>query len=84
MSIPKLLMKLGRKEAGRVTIREYVFRNNISYKQLAKQLNISQAYLCDLSKGRRETISENLANRFKEVAPEIDITTEIRKYYKIK
>lgn len=73
-----------RKEAGRVTIREYVFRNNISYKQLAKQLNISQAYLCDLSKGRRETISENLANRFKEVAPEIDITTEIRKYYKIK
>ena len=73
-----------RKEAGRVTIREYVFKNNISYRQLARQLNISQAYLCDLSKGRRETISEEVANRFKAIAPEIDITVETRKFYRIR
>ena len=67
-----------------MTIREYVFKNNISYRQFAKQLNISQAYLCDLSKGRRETVSEEVANRFKAIAPEIDITVEIRKYYRIR
>lgn len=66
-----------------MTIREYVFKNNISYRELARRLNISVVYLCDLAKGRRRTISEKLANKFKEVAPEIEITEEIRKYYKV-
>lgn len=66
-----------------MTIREYVLKNNISYRELARKLNISVVYLCDLAKGRRKTISEKVANRFKEVAPEIEIIEETRKYYKV-
>lgn len=73
-----------RKEVGRVTIREYIFKNNISYRQLAKQLGISHTYLYDLSKSRRKTISEEVANRFKAIAPEIDMTVETKQYYRIR
>lgn len=73
-----------RKEAGRVTIREYIFKNNISYRQLAKQLGISHTYLYDLSKSKRKTISEEVANRFKAIAPEIDVMVETKKYYRIR
>ena len=73
-----------RKEAGRVTIREYIFKNNISYRQLAKQLGISHTYLYDLSKSKRKTISEEVANRFKAIAPEIGVMVETKKYYRIR
>ena len=66
-----------------MTIQEYVSKNNISYRELARRLNISVVYLCDLVKERRKTISEKLANKFKEVAPEIEIMEETRKIYKI-
>lgn len=39
-----------------MTIREYVFKNNISYRELARRLNISVVYLCDLAKGRKRAI----------------------------
>ena len=69
-----------------MTIKEYVLKNNISYRELARRLNISVVYLCDLATGKRKTISEKVANIFKEVAPEIEIeiTEEIRKYYKVR
>ena len=67
-----------------MTIREYVEINKISYRELARRLNISVVYLCDLRDKRRKNISEQLANKFKEVAPEIDIMTEIKKVYKLK
>lgn len=66
-----------------MTIKEYVLKNNISYRELARRLNISVTYLCDLSEGKRETTSEKMANRFKKVAPEIEMTEEIRKIYKV-
>lgn len=67
-----------------MTIREYIFKNNISYRQLAKQLGISHTYLYDLSKSKRKTISEEVANRFKAIAPEIDVMVETKKYYRIR
>lgn len=67
-----------------MTIKEYVKINNISYRELARRLNISVTYLCDLSKGNRQTISEQVANKLKEVAPEIDIILEIKKIYRLK
>lgn len=66
-----------------MTIREYVFKYNITYTELAKRLNISTSYLYNLSEGKRKYISEKLANKFKEVAPEIDIKKETRVYFKI-
>lgn len=66
-----------------MTIQEYVSKNNISYRELARRLNISVTYLCDLAKKRKKTISEKVANKFKEVAPEIELIEETRKIYKL-
>lgn len=67
-----------------MTIKEYVKIKKISYRELARRLNISVTYLCDLSKGKRKTISEQVFNKFKKNAPEIDIIVETKKYYRIK
>lgn len=67
-----------------MTIEQYVNKFNISYRELAKRLEISAPYLLDLKNGRRKTISEKVGNKFKEVAPEIDIIKEQKIIYKIK
>lgn len=67
-----------------MTIEQYINKYNISYRELARKLEISAPYLLDLKNGRRKSISEKVANKFKEVAPEIDIIKEQKIVYKIK
>ncbi len=67
-----------------MTIEQYVNKYKISYRELAKRLEISAPYLLDLKNGRRKTISEKVGDKFKEVAPEIDIIKEQKIIYKIK
>ena len=67
-----------------MTIEQYVKENNISYRELARKLEISAPFLIDLKNGRRKSISEKVANKFKKVAPEIDIIKEQKIVYKIK
>ena len=48
-----------------MTIEQYVKENNISYRELARKLEISAPFLIDLKNGRRKSISEKVANKFK-------------------
>lgn len=45
-----------------MTIEQYVKENSISYRELARKLEISAPYLLNLKNGRRKTISEKVAN----------------------
>lgn len=67
-----------------MTIEQYVNKYNISYRELARRLEISAPFLIDLKNGRRKTISEKVGDKFKKVAPEIDIIKEQKIVYKIK
>ena len=67
-----------------MTIKQYLKKENISLRELARRLNISAVYLSDLRDRKRQTISKKVADKFKEVAPEIDITEEEKIIYKIK
>ena len=66
-----------------MSISEYLEKHNISLRELARRLEISQTYLADLRDGKRKTISENLAYKFKEIAPEITIIKEVKSIYKV-
>lgn len=67
-----------------MTIKEYIKKYNITYRELAKRLGISATYLSDLSKGRRLTMSGEVANRFNQIAPEIEIILEQKTIYKVR
>ena len=66
-----------------MNIREYLEKQNISLRELARRLEISPTYLADLRDGKRKIISENLGYRFKEKAPEITIIKEIKLMYRV-
>lgn len=66
-----------------MNIQEYLKYKNISLRALAKEIGISPQYLCDLSRGRRKTISAKVAERFQMVAPEIEIIIEHRTCYRL-
>lgn len=66
-----------------MTIQEYVEKNGISIRAFAMKIGISSTYLADLINKRRTHISEELANRIKEVAPEVGIIKETKIVYKV-
>lgn len=68
-----------------MTIQEYMEKNDETYRTLAKKLDISHTYLCNVAKGWNKYISEELANKIRLACPEVDIYTEIEtKYYLVR
>ena len=45
---------------------------DITYRGLAKRLNVSAAHLCDIEKGRRHP-SQELADKLKQAFPDVDV-----------
>ena len=66
-----------------MTIQEYVEKNGISIRAFAMKIGISSTYLSDLINKRRTHISEELANKIKEVAPEVGIIKKTKIVYKV-
>ena len=65
-------------------LKEYLEQNKISYRQFAQSVGVSTAYLSELINGKREHISEELANRIAEKHPQVDIFKEVTYKYKIR
>ena len=66
-----------------MTIQEYVEKNGISVRKFATKIGISSTYLSDLINKRRTHISEELAKKIKENAPELGIIKETKIVYKV-
>lgn len=67
-----------------MTIEQYINKYNISYRELARRIGISVTYLINLKNGANSLINEKIGERFKEIAPEIDIKKEVKYFYRIK
>lgn len=57
----------------KIKLSEYLKENNISERKFAKMLGISNVYLNDLLKGKKEYISSNIAEKIKLISSEIDM-----------
>ena len=66
-----------------MNIKEYLLKENISLRELARRLGISATYLADLRDGRRKTISYKTYIKFLTTAPEININKIKKVIYKM-
>ena len=64
-----------------MTIQEYMEKNNETYRSLGKKIGVSHTYLWLIAK-HNECISGKLANKIRDLLPEIDIVEKSEgKYY---
>ena len=64
-------------------ISEWCKKNNTSLRKLAKELNLSPTYLCDIDHKRHKNVSEDIYIRLHKIAPEIQFKEKITKTYEI-